>query len=139
MSISEAKATVLEIMEQGHLSRHYQRLRLEYMRGVGDLTPICILALNTTDREREKPMSYRTNNPIRLRQLIQGLIKMLHRLESDIADMKRRDGINHGCPKCGSGSFSEMEQGRFYCSGCGHVFPKKDLANADNLKNFVQH
>jgi ribosomal protein S27AE len=137
MPISEAKMTVLEIMEQGHLSKHYQRLRLEYMRGIGtSLTPTCILALNTTDRGQEKPLSFRTNNPIRMRQIIQGLIKMLHKLENDLADMKRREGVNQGCPKCGSGKLSSQDDGRFYCVGCDHAFPSSKLANANNLKNF---
>lgn len=83
--MEEAKATVTAFLEErgeGNFIRHNQRLKVEYLRGVGSVTPKVIIAVETT--EDSKPRSYRTDNPERLRDIIKSLIKCLHQLEQDL-------------------------------------------------------
>lgn len=79
---SEAKATLMKATEKGVLQHTTQQLKVEYMRGVGTLTPKVIIAVLTT--EDNKPRSFRTDNVRTLKDIIQCLCKCLYRLESDL-------------------------------------------------------
>ena len=78
------KKQVLEIFEKGDLQHIEQRLRIEYQPKFMKITPKVIIDIATTEKNGQVPRSFRTDNPKRLREIIQCLIKSLHQLERDL-------------------------------------------------------
>lgn len=132
----EAKKIVLVVMEEhGHLRNFEQQLRLEYMRGVGSVTPKVIICIANSE---EKPRSFRTDNPEKMRSIIRGMCKILYQLELDGIKKKRLGNQRNGCPECGAviEELSIQDDKRFYCCKCGNVFSRNKFLNENGIAKF---
>lgn len=87
---NEGKAVVLETYETGNLNHIEQRLRIEYLKGIGNITPKVIIGVATSGDGEQSPRSFRTDSPLRLREIIKCLIKSLHQLEVDTEATKKK-------------------------------------------------
>ena len=81
----QTKATINSFIEEkgnGNFQRHNQLLKIQYLPKLLNITPKVAITIQTT--EDDKPRSYRTDNPEKLRAIIKSLIKCLYQLEYEL-------------------------------------------------------
>lgn len=79
----KGRILVSKILDSGGFENYMQEMRVEYLEGIGNLTPKVILAISNTNPSERTPRSFRTADAGTLRSIISSLVKCLERLEKD--------------------------------------------------------